>query len=84
MQAQDSQSNLSRQQLQEHLDAFQARSLGLAKGADAQRRSILEAQALRFLQPHNAQVSLLAMQSLQDGPGLQLSQNRGRLLTAHR
>lgn len=79
VQAQYSQSNLSRQRLQEHLDAFQAQSSGSAGVAEAQRQSIVKAESIHFLQPHDAQVSLLAMSSLQGAPGLQLSQTRGCL-----
>ena len=64
MQAEYSQSNLSCQQLQQCLTTFQAKSSGDAAVADAQRRGILEAQAIYFLQPRNVRVSLLTMSEL--------------------
>lgn len=64
MQAEYSQSDLSCQQLQQCLTAFQAKPVGHAAVADAQRRGILEAQAIHFLQPHSVSVSLLSMSEL--------------------
>jgi len=64
MQAEYSQSDLSCQQLQQCLTAFQAKRVGPAAVADAQRRGILEAQAIHFLQPHSVSVSLLSMSEL--------------------
>ncbi len=49
MQAEYSQSDLSCQQLQQCLTAFQAKPVGHAAVADAQRRGILEAQAISLL-----------------------------------
>ena len=59
LQAEYSQSPLSRHQLQQSLSAFQAKSHGHADWADAQRRSLLEAQAVHFLQPDSVKVSPL-------------------------
>ena len=59
LQAEYSQSPLSRQQLQQSLSAFQANSHAHADWADAQRRSVLEAQAVHFLQPDSVKVSPL-------------------------
>lgn len=59
LQAEYSQSPLSRQQLQQSLSAFQAKSHGHADWADAQRRSVLEAQAVHFLQPDSVEASPL-------------------------
>ena len=64
VQAQYSQSNPSQQQLQQCLDAFQGQSLGTANVADSQRRSVLTAQAMHFLQPQDVQVGLVVMYSL--------------------
>ena len=59
VQAQYSQSHPSRQQLQRCLDAFQGQSLGSIDVADSQRRSVLTAQAMHFLQPQDVQVGFI-------------------------
>ena len=59
LQAEYSRIPLSRQQLQQSLSAFQAKSHGHADWGDAQRRSVLEAQAMHFLQPDSVKVSPL-------------------------
>ena len=64
VQAEYSQSSLSRQQLQQRLDAFEAQSSENASGADAQRRGVLCAQAIHFLQPLDVLVSVVAVCSV--------------------
>ena len=60
-QAQYTLSDSSRLQLQQCLDAFRGQSFGIADAADSQRRSVLRAQAMHFLQPQNVQVSSRAL-----------------------
>ena len=71
MQAEYSQSHLSRQQLEQCLDGFQLKLSGKARAADAQRRNILLAKAIHFLQPQDVQVSLVAMYGVLSRPGHQ-------------
>ena len=56
LQAEHSQSSLSRQHLQQRLTAFQAAPLAHAEKGDAQRRSVLEARALHSLHPQDVKV----------------------------
>ena len=56
LQAEHSQSNISRQHLEQRLTAFQATPLAHTEKGGVQRRSVLEARAQRFLHPRDVKV----------------------------
>ena len=56
LQAEHSQSNISRQHLEQRLTAFQATLLAHTEKGDVQRRSVLEARAQEMLRPRDVKV----------------------------